>query len=208
MGLFSRDDTPSTSSSEITVISEGMKIFGEIAAQDNVYINGTFTGKIVAKGEIAVGPKGRVEGNIHAATVRVAGIVDGNMECAQLSVLPTGKVYGQLRTSTLEIHPGGFIDAEHRLRAAVQADPMQPSTSDASDSNQAAVVTPLHGGRDTPWALRKMQVPTYRSARNSPDDETRHEATAKTPNTDHDASDVAGATPEKKRWHGSRREAS
>ncbi len=207
MGMFSRDDTADPKSSEITVISEGMSIFGEIAAKDNVYINGSFTGKIVAKGEIAVGPQGKIEGHLTAATLRVAGLVDGNVECKTLCVLPSGKVYGNLCSAKLEIHPGGFIDADHRSRPTEPQAAAEATTgTTAPVESEAAVVTPLHARKDSPWALKKPSFPSYRHERD-PEAAAAKPSPANAPAT---PAPPAAATPEPNRWHGSRnrREAS
>lgn len=205
MGLFSRDDAAQTNSLEITVISEGISIFGEIAAMDNVYINGTFTGKIVARGEIAVGPKGKLQGQIQAASIRVAGLVDGNVECGALSVLPTGKVYGHLSSATLELHPGGFLDAEHQLRAATMSATPQATVTAKPSEERDAVVTPLHTSKETPWALKKPRVPTFRNTQNAAEHPAQR-GPASGSNRDNGTETPTGPVlpDETQRWHGSR----
>lgn len=121
MTLFSRDETRNAATRDVTVITEGMTITGDVAVTDNVYINGKFSGQIVARGEIAVGPNGKLEGTIRAGSLRVAGFVDGDIECGTLNILPGGKVFGTICSDKMEMHSGGFLDADHRQRTATPA---------------------------------------------------------------------------------------
>jgi cytoskeletal protein CcmA (bactofilin family) len=132
MGFFGQSDATATSSGEITVITEGLTISGDIATNDNVYVNGIIKGRILSKGEIAVGPKGRIEGDVVANCLRVSGYVDGNVDCDKIHILPTGKVVGKLISGTLEIHPGGYLYGEHNIRKNV--------AKTASDAAPAAPV--------------------------------------------------------------------
>jgi cytoskeletal protein CcmA (bactofilin family) len=116
MAFFGQNDSTATQSDEITVITEGLTICGDITTSDNVYINGTVKGRIVSKCEIAVGPKGRIEGEVVSNRLRVSGYVDGVIDCDTIHILPTGHVVGRLTSAKLEIHPGGYLHAEHNVR--------------------------------------------------------------------------------------------
>jgi len=159
MGLFSRNESALDSASEITIITEGMTISGEIAVTGSIYINGTFTGKIVAKGEISIGPKGKLHGQIRAASLRVAGLIDGTTVCTTLRILATGKAYGAICSSSLEIHPGGFIDAEHCSSETLLPRP-EPEIDAVAERD--AVVTPLHAAREP---SRPRALPNQATAR-------------------------------------------
>lgn len=137
MGLFTHDDKSASGSSQITIISEHLSVTGEITGPDNVYINGTFRGRIVTKGEVSIGPKGNVEGEILTKSLLVSGHFEGNIECDAITIFPTGQVTGSLFSSTLKMHPGGYYFGESSFRVAV---PAQATTADESKIPQLSVV--------------------------------------------------------------------
>ncbi|MBI3774525.1 MAG: polymer-forming cytoskeletal protein [Gammaproteobacteria bacterium] len=140
MGLFTHDDKSAGGSSHITIISEHLSVTGEITGPDNVYINGTFRGRIVTQGEVSIGPKGNVEGEILTKSLLVSGHFEGNIECEAITIFPTGQVTGSLFSTTLKMHPGGYYFGESSFRIAP---PVQETTADESKTHQLSVVSAL-----------------------------------------------------------------
>jgi cytoskeletal protein CcmA (bactofilin family) len=126
MGLFTNDEKSTDGSSELTIISEHLSVTGEINGSDNVYINGTFKGRIVTQGELTIGPKGKVDAEIHTKSLLVSGYLEGMIDCESATIFPTGRVIGKLCSSTLQMHPGGYYFGENSLRA-VQPAPATPA---------------------------------------------------------------------------------
>ncbi len=132
MSLFSKDHKPAGGPAQITIISEHLSVTGEISGVDNVYINGSFKGRIVTKGEVSIGPKGNVDAEIETRSLLVSGYLEGNIQCEAITIFPSGQVIGNLCSSTLKLHPGGYYFGESTLRivqhesAATQTDAGKP----------------------------------------------------------------------------------
>lgn len=116
MRLFSKNHKPANGSSQITIISEHLSVSGEINGVDNVYINGSFKGRIVTTGEVSIGPKGKVAADIETKSLLVSGHLEGNIRCEAMTIFASGRVIGNLCSSTLKLHPGGYYFGDSTLR--------------------------------------------------------------------------------------------
>lgn len=93
-----------------TIIGEGTEIKGTIQATGVIRIDGTLEGSIVHRGELIVGPKGRVLADIESKSLAVAGEVRGNIQTEEkLELLAGSRVYGDIRCGHLVIHEGAMF---------------------------------------------------------------------------------------------------
>lgn len=92
-----------------TVLGSNAVLEGKLTAEGNVHISGTFNGDITAKGNLSISEAGNVEGNVKAKAVAVGGVVRGDIDARRISVLRTGRVWGDLTTHSLSTEEGGFI---------------------------------------------------------------------------------------------------
>lgn len=90
-----------------SIIGEATIIKGEISSQGPLHLNGEVQGEVVAEGEIFVGAKGKVIGNIAGSKVVVSGRVEGNIDARQgLEIAKGGEVQGEITTDKLLIEAG------------------------------------------------------------------------------------------------------
>lgn len=100
------------------LLGHGGSFEGDLSFEGRVRLDGLFRGCLRTDDALEIGPGGRVEGEVHAAEVRVAGAVDGLLRVSRLLVLEaTASVSGELRANRLEVQPGA------RLRATVTVGP-------------------------------------------------------------------------------------
>lgn len=92
-----------------TVIGTSATLQGTLTTEGNVRIDGTSDGDITAKGNVVIGETAKVEGNIAGKAVAIGGVVHGDIEAKRISVLRTGRVWGDLTTGSLATEEGGFI---------------------------------------------------------------------------------------------------
>ncbi|MGH9321803.1 MAG: bactofilin family protein, partial [Vicinamibacteria bacterium] len=69
---------------------------GDLQGEEDLVIEGRVEGRVVIKqGNVSVGEKGRVEADIEAASIQVAGLVKGNLTAAErVVILESGRVEG------------------------------------------------------------------------------------------------------------------
>jgi cytoskeletal protein CcmA (bactofilin family) len=92
-----------------TVIGEDSAVKGVIHSQRSLRIEGSFEGEIKAQGEVYIGINSCVKASIFAQHIIIAGEVIGNIEVIKsLTILKTGKVYGDISGDQLNIEEGAI----------------------------------------------------------------------------------------------------
>ena len=96
-----------------TVIGEESSVKGVIHSQRSIRIEGSFEGEINSQGEVYVGINSTVKANIFGQHIIIAGEVVGNIEVVKsLTILKTGKVYGDISGDQLNIEEGGIYKGQ------------------------------------------------------------------------------------------------
>jgi cytoskeletal protein CcmA (bactofilin family) len=86
---------------------------GTLKFREPLRISGRFEGDIVAGGFLLIEEGAVVEADIKAESVVVAGTVRGNIYAVQrLEMLPSGKIYGNVKTAKLRIADGVVFEGK------------------------------------------------------------------------------------------------
>lgn len=101
-------------SPEIHAIDASMQITGDCQFQGSLQLDGTVLGNLIASAEqtssIHIGPTGRVQGNVSADDVVVAGTIIGAVSAAQhLVVLETARIEGDVSYQAMNLAPGATV---------------------------------------------------------------------------------------------------
>ena len=103
-----------------SILDADTHVEGTLRSEGNVRIDGTFVGDITAQGKVHVGEQAKLEGDLTGETVAVAGMVRGDVTARKVSILRTGRVWGNLRLETLMTEEGGFIQGLITMEEAVE----------------------------------------------------------------------------------------
>ena len=120
-------------------------IKGEISGQDDLFLDGTFEGKIhIAEGSFTAGPNARVNAEIDAREIIVRGEVIGALKARErVQVWSTGKVTGPIETRGIVIEDGAYfkgnIDIVRSDRPAAPPAPKPQAVAPAATPIAAAV---------------------------------------------------------------------
>ncbi|MGI5879979.1 MAG: bactofilin family protein [Syntrophomonadaceae bacterium] len=99
-----------------SIISEGMEIKGDITSQSSIRLDGKVEGRIQIKGDLIVGEKGYIKGEVKVTNLMVAGKIEGNAAAlGRLEITATGKMYGDLTCNLLTIEEGGYLDGTSKM---------------------------------------------------------------------------------------------
>src|SRR5512143_182985 len=99
-----------------SVLGPGVIWQGDISGSGGVRIEGTFEGHIALKGMLVVGESGRVScENLRANTVIVAGAMRGNITTQKLEIRATGRVWGDVVTTSFVTEDGAFLRGQIRM---------------------------------------------------------------------------------------------
>ncbi len=94
-----------------TIFSNATMFNGELTFKTSLKIEGSFKGKIKSKGHLIVGENAKIRASIKAHSIVIAGEVKGNVEAVErLELLPTGKLYGNIKTKKLKMADGVIFE--------------------------------------------------------------------------------------------------
>jgi len=104
-----------------TVIGRGMSWHGDLSGEDGVRIEGSVTGEIVVRGTVVVGETGKVNcKTLKAETLIVAGLVQGDVICQKLEIRATGRVWGDVVTTSFSSEEGAFLRGTMRMEEKIE----------------------------------------------------------------------------------------
>jgi cytoskeletal protein CcmA (bactofilin family) len=93
-----------------SVLGEKLAWSGQLSGSGGVRIDGAFDGEIAVYGLVVIGREGRVScQGIRALTVVVAGSVKGDITANRVEILPTGRVWGDVVTTSFSTEEGAFM---------------------------------------------------------------------------------------------------
>jgi cytoskeletal protein CcmA (bactofilin family) len=95
-----------------TVLGANTTLLGELRSQADVRLDGTFEGTLEIEGNVLVGETGKVNADIHARNVSVAGAVRGDISGKKVQLLRTARVWGNISAAAITTEEGAFIDGK------------------------------------------------------------------------------------------------
>jgi len=103
--------------SNTTLIAGGTAVHGDIHFGGRLYVSGAVTGKISTdegvSATLIVDEAGRIEGDVQAAHVVIAGRIDGNVTATErMEVASTARVRGDLSYKDLAVELGGMVNGK------------------------------------------------------------------------------------------------
>ena len=98
---------------ERTAISHSTTIVGNIKAKEHLVINGTVKGNIeINNYTLFIGPSGRLDGEVHAQSVRVRGYMRGEINAiGTVEITQEANFSGIIRSKGISVESGAFFDA-------------------------------------------------------------------------------------------------
>jgi cytoskeletal protein CcmA (bactofilin family) len=143
-----------------TVLGANSSLEGTLRSSSNVRLDGSFSGTLEINGNVLVGETAKIEADINARNISIAGAVRGNVSGKKVQLLRTGRIWGDIRATALTTEEGAFIDGKitmvsHEAAATppeiVQQEeepepinslsPIEPETAPVSESDET---TPDH----------------------------------------------------------------
>lgn len=95
---------PTVNANEVSRISTGTTVKGEIISSNDIRIDGTFEGKVFSKGKVVVGANAQITGDIVCTNVDFSGKIKGNFYVKDtLALKGSAVVDGDLHTRRLQV---------------------------------------------------------------------------------------------------------
>lgn len=94
---------------------------GRLTGHGGVRIEGAFDGSIELDGLVVIGEQGRVTcEELRASTVIVAGAVKGDITARRVEIMPTGRVWGDVVTTSFATEEGAFMRGQIRMEEELE----------------------------------------------------------------------------------------
>jgi len=117
---------------EVTIVGAQAKLEGTVISAGSLRIDGRVSGEIKADGDVMLTETSKVEADLKAKNVVVAGSFVGDIAVqGSAEVTRTGRVQGDITSKTLVIQEGGVFIGESKMESSAPAS--------ASDANKSAV---------------------------------------------------------------------
>ncbi len=92
-----------------SILSQGLKIEGNISSEGKIRIDGAVIGDI--RGDfIIIGETSQIKGNITAKNLVVMGEVEGNISVESLEIKESAKIRGDINCKSLSVEPEASIE--------------------------------------------------------------------------------------------------
>lgn len=102
-----------TGDNSTNVIGENSYFSGSFNINGSLRIDGRFEGKSLKADQLYIGSDGKVRTNIDAISVIVEGLIIGNINATnRVLLMPTAKVFGDIRTPELIIQNGVLLEGK------------------------------------------------------------------------------------------------
>jgi cytoskeletal protein CcmA (bactofilin family) len=95
-----------------TVLGTNSSLEGTLKSEGNVRLDGEFTGTLDITGNVLVGETARINADIDARNISIAGAVRGNITGNKVQLLRTGRIWGDINANALTTEEGAFIDGK------------------------------------------------------------------------------------------------
>jgi cytoskeletal protein CcmA (bactofilin family) len=124
-------------SSNLSKISSGLKIQGELSGDSDLYIDGDVQGKVrLTNGRVTVGPNGRVRAEIEARQICIEGAVEGNLQASESAQLgASSRVVGNVLSPRIGVADGAQLSGKIETAAS----PKSPTRETSELENREAV---------------------------------------------------------------------
>lgn len=119
-----------------SVLGAGISWQGQISGSGGIRIDGAYDGEIALRGLVVIGEAGRVTcEHIRAATIVVAGSVKGDITARRVEITRTGRVWGNVVTTSLATEEGAFLKGEVTMEEQVDLGLAPPPVEEVQGSS-------------------------------------------------------------------------
>lgn len=127
-----------------TVLGANCTLEGTLRSNTNVRLDGTFTGTLEITGNVLVGETAKINADINAKNISIAGAVRGNVTGKKVQLLRTGRIWGDIHAQALTTEEGAFIDGKITMMSREQlSSPTEDSTTELRPEDKLiAALTP------------------------------------------------------------------
>lgn len=137
------------SSGRSALIGPGIHVNGDISGDENLVIEGRVDGKILLDhNQVEVGQTGRVNADITAKVIKIAGEVRGDIKGTEKVIISrSGNVHGNIVAPRMTLEDGAIF------KGSIDMDPSDSAKPKLSDTAKKTVEKPAEKVNESPKAV-------------------------------------------------------
>ena len=142
--MATKTEQPVVSVNDISRISAGTTVQGEISSPVDIRIDGNFEGRICSQGRVVIGEKAMIKGNIICQNADFWGTMTGNFFVRDTITLKSGcTVNGDLNVKRIQVELDAQFNGSCRMISEEEFDrltaaPDSPDTPDSPGSSDTS----------------------------------------------------------------------
>lgn len=111
-----KNDKETLNAEDVSILSSGIRIEGNIFSEGNVRVDGKINGDVVVNGNLTVGEHSNIKGQVKAKNITISGQVDGTLQAAEKLVLEAkSEVGGDIACKILVVEPGAKFNGNSKM---------------------------------------------------------------------------------------------
>lgn len=125
-----------------TILGVGLQVAGEMTSDEDIVIEGRFSGKLTSSARISVGRNGVVEADLNADIIQISGRVKGNLTARQkIELVAGGYLEGNIQTPKVVVAEGAVFKGNVDMTM-----PTEPSAA-GGGAAPASAPTPVRSAK-------------------------------------------------------------
>lgn len=113
----------------VSILGRGIVVEGTLTVNDPLRIDGVFRGDIDAIAPLSIGTTGRVDGDVRAHELVVAGEIDGDVSAEKLALDKTARVTGDVACSSIRVEDGAWFRGRVTMKREEIAEESRATTA-------------------------------------------------------------------------------
>ncbi|MEA3377262.1 MAG: polymer-forming cytoskeletal protein [Chloroflexota bacterium] len=103
-----------------TIVGPNAYLRGDIQSDGGARVEGVFEGTIDVTGNLVIGEGAKVIADIKANNISIAGAVKGDISANKVEILDNGRVWGNLKVSSLLLNEGAYLRGQTTMAGDVE----------------------------------------------------------------------------------------
>lgn len=122
-----------------TIIGPTVKVEGTFDSQDTILVDGVVMGSLKTTKDLTVGQGARIEADVTAVNMHIAGEVHGNLKASgSLTLTSSARVYGDVETGIISVETGAVIQGRCVASGGKGAAPASAPSANAALASTAS----------------------------------------------------------------------
>lgn len=136
---MSKTQAPVVNVNDVSRISTGTTIKGEISSPNDIRIDGRFEGRISSDGRVVVGDKAEIKGDIYCENLDFWGRLSGNLYVKDtLTLKDSSVVNGELHVKRLVVELGAHFDGSCKMLTDKDLEAFAAASASQSEAGSVA----------------------------------------------------------------------